>query len=76
MGSFWLGFEKKAAQDRLPGGKADFSEDDNYPADQLKKGIEVEMEHTHDRRLAEEIAKDHLEEDPQYYDKLELIDAH
>jgi len=38
--------------------------------DQIKKGMEVEMEHTNDRRMALKIALDHLKEDPKYYDKL------
>lgn len=38
--------------------------------DQIKKGVEVEMEHTNDRRTALKIALDHLKEDPKYYDKL------
>ena len=36
---------------------------------QLEKGIEAEMEHTHDRSLSNEIARDHLAEFPDYYDK-------
>jgi hypothetical protein len=38
--------------------------------DQLKKGIEVEKEHTKNPDAAREIAMDHLWEDPKYYDKL------
>lgn len=37
---------------------------------QLKKGIKIEMEHTGDKRIAREIAMDHLVEDPKYYDHL------
>lgn len=37
---------------------------------QLQKGIEVEMEHTSDPKIAKEIALDHLFEDPRYYIKL------
>lgn len=39
-------------------------------ADQLKKGIKVELEHTNDRDTAREIALDHLAEFPDYYDRL------
>jgi len=39
--------------------------------EELKKGIKVEMEHTKDRIKAEEIALDHLQEDPKYYTKLD-----
>lgn len=37
---------------------------------QIKKGIEVEMEHTNDPKIALKIAMDHIKEDPKYYDKL------
>ena len=36
----------------------------------LAKGRRIEMEHTRSRRLAEQIAMDHLAEDPRYYEKL------
>lgn len=42
---------------------------------QLKKGIKVEMEHTNDESKAKEIAMDHLSEDPEYYSKLQKIEA-
>lgn len=37
---------------------------------ELEIGIEVEMEHTDDRKEAEKIAKDHLKEKPDYYSRL------
>jgi transcriptional antiterminator len=37
---------------------------------QIKKGIEVEMEHTSDKEKASEIATDHVSEFPDYYDRL------
>lgn len=42
--------------------------------DQLNKGIEVELEHTSDPAVAEEIALDHLNERLDYYDALATID--
>jgi hypothetical protein len=41
---------------------------------QVKKGIKVEMEHTSDERIAERIAKDHLSEIPDYYDRLDRME--
>jgi len=41
---------------------------------ELKKGIEVEMEHTTDEEMAHEIAMDHLLEDPKYYTNLSKIE--
>jgi len=41
---------------------------------QLKKGIQVELEHTKDEKKAEEIALDHLIEDLHYYSKLKKME--
>jgi len=38
---------------------------------QLKRGHKVESEHTDNKRLQDEIARDHLDEFPDYYDRLE-----
>ena len=40
---------------------------------QLNKGIKVEMEHTNDKKIAKEIAIDHIYEDLHYYDKLKKM---
>lgn len=39
---------------------------------QLSKGVKVEKEHTNNNKIATEIAKDHLVENPDYYDRLSL----
>lgn len=41
---------------------------------QLEKGIKVELEHTSDSVSAAEIARDHLMEYPDYYDRLEQVE--
>jgi len=41
---------------------------------QLRKGIKIEQEHTGDLGLAREIALDHLNEIPDYYDRLEKVE--
>jgi hypothetical protein len=41
-----------------------------YDPEQLKLGIEIEMEHTNDKDIAERIAKDHLAEFTDYYSRL------
>lgn len=41
---------------------------------QFEKGIKVESEHTKEKEIAEEIAKDHLFEMADYYDKLEKME--
>jgi len=47
--------------------------DDQYDPVELAKGIEVELEHTQDRRIAKRIAKDHLDETKSYYRKLATL---
>lgn len=42
---------------------------------QLHMGLGVEMEHTDDKKVAKEIAMDHLWEDPKYYTKLKQADV-
>ena len=42
---------------------------------EFKKGVNTETEHTTDIRIAAEIAKDHIFEDPKYYDKLVTIEG-
>lgn len=59
--------------DMLRGGKGDRAKPSDFDPQELKRGIEVEMEHTKSRRIAREIALDHLSEDPRYYSKLKKI---
>lgn len=53
---------------------AEKKEEEGGMDEQLKKGIEVEMEHTDDPEEAKKIAMDHLSEDPQYYSKLDEVE--
>jgi len=41
---------------------------------QLKKGQKVEKEHTKSKETAKKIAKDHVFEVPNYYDKLKAVE--
>lgn len=66
---------KTAVADKLPGGAADHVADDKFPAAKLRKGVNHELEHTTDRQIAKEIAKDHLSEEPGYYDEDKEKDA-
>lgn len=58
---------KKKVKDLIPGGLADGRPDSDFDPKQLAKGISIEVEHTKDKDLAKEIAKDHLTELPNYY---------
>ena len=60
--------------DQLPGGRADDRPDSDFDSGQLQNGIEVEYEHTKDKSLAKEIAKDHLVESPDYYRALDKME--
>lgn len=54
----------------LIGGKGDNLSPNSVDQNELQMGIKHEMEHTTDRNVAEEIALDHLAEDPHYYSKI------
>jgi hypothetical protein len=57
----------------LPNGRAKGRHPREFDPVQLRRGIQVEMEHTRDPKIAERIAMDHLVEDPLYYVKLATI---
>lgn len=66
--------KKRRWKDLLKGGKADKLKPSMFNKKQLKLGIKHELEHTRSRRLAKEIAMDHLAEDPKYYTHLEKME--
>lgn len=55
----------------LHGGKGDKIPRVSFDKTQLAIGKRIEREHTKNSKIAEEIARDHLTEDPNYYKKLE-----
>ncbi len=57
----------------LEGGKGDKLSPSEVDPSELKKGLKVEMEHTKEPSIAQEIALDHLAEDTHYYSHLERI---
>jgi hypothetical protein len=59
----------------LKGGLADNIKTSEFSKSQLKKGIKIEREHTTNAKIAQEIAEDHLMENPKYYDALEKMEA-
>jgi len=48
--------------------------DDKFDPDELAMGVEIELEHTGDRKIAEVIAKAHLLELPDYYTRLKKME--
>ena len=62
--------EKVKEEDYIKGGLADKHNESEFDQEELKKGIEVEMEHTDNENMAKEIAMDHLTEFPKYYSAL------
>lgn len=58
------------ALNKLTGGKGDKKSLSDFPSKEVAMGQKVEMEHTSDPKLADEITADHLTEDPHYYSKL------
>lgn len=58
----------------LEGGLAEGDPDSNFNMSSIKDGMNVEREHTKHKIVQKRIAKDHLKEDPKYYEKLKLIE--
>jgi hypothetical protein len=48
--------------------------DDKFDANEMAMGVEVEKEHTDCPMIAKEIAKDHLNEIPDYYTRLKKME--
>jgi len=61
-------------KDKTPGGLADSIPNSEFSKEQLELGKLVEMEHTDNPALAEEIAKDHLVENREYYTYLQKME--
>jgi hypothetical protein len=61
-------------EEKIKGGMADGKPDSKYDPKELAMGIKIEMEHTKDKAKAKEIAKDHLEEIPDYYSRLKVME--
>lgn len=61
----------KQAREKLVGGEGDNKPDSVFNKKELKKGINHETEHTADKSIAKEIAKDHLSEREDYYTALD-----
>lgn len=62
--------DKKEQESSLPVGKHNHIPDSKFDPRQLKIGTEIELEHTDNPEWAKAIAKDHLVEIPDYYDRL------
>jgi hypothetical protein len=59
-------------REKLVGGQGDNKPDSDFNPEELAKGAsDEEGEHTPDKDIAKEIAKDHLSKDPDYYKKAE-----
>lgn len=64
----------KLAKDLLPGGQADNVPDTKFNKKKLDDAQKHEMEHTTNPAMAKELAKDHMAEDEDYYEKLKKIE--
>jgi hypothetical protein len=65
---------RRAAVNLLKGGKADKIPPSAFPAQKVEAGAKVESEHTSNPQVAKEIARDHLTEDTNYYEKLKKME--
>lgn len=69
--------------DKIPGGKSDnltkakiaqkFGKSEDYIKKQMIKGAKVELEHTNDFGLAQQIALNHISQFPDYYERLDTM---
>jgi hypothetical protein len=59
--------DKEEVGDELQGGLGDNANISKFSKEQIKKGLEVEREHSDDPMVALDIVFDHLTEDPEYY---------
>ena len=64
----------KGDKHKLHGGIGDNTRPEDVDPEELEMGIDVEHEHTTDDDIAEEIALDHLTEDPEYYTHLKEME--
>jgi hypothetical protein len=71
MGVLYKMAEDAVWEDEITGGLADKKKPKDFDPKAIAKGIKVEMEHTNDKHIAQEITMDHLTENPHYYDYLE-----
>jgi hypothetical protein len=69
-GAYYVVTRREGLNEAIPGGAARNLDPRRYNARELKVGTAIEMEHTRSRRVAREIAMDHLTEDHRYYTKL------
>jgi len=73
---------KAKVKDEILGGLGDNQPKERFDKEQFEKGIKIELEHTNDPEVAEEIVKDHLQETKdfkdgkgaKYYDKLDKME--
>jgi hypothetical protein len=61
----------KNSEEKLVGGEGDNKADSLFRKKELAKGVKHEGEHTKDKSIAKEIAKDHLSENEEYYSELD-----
>ncbi len=67
-----MGYKRKGliSEDKLEGGMGDSKKPSDFDYRELEIGIAVEKEHTNNKKIAREIALDHLAENPIYYSNL------
>jgi len=66
---------KAVGRDRIPGGLADDKCPGSFDPQAVKVGAKVEREHSSDPAIQEEITRDHLTEDKEYYKKLARMEG-
>lgn len=62
------------SKEYIKGGLGDGTKNSDFSKRQMKMGAKVEMEHTTNPKIAQEIAHDHLLEHPDYYTQLKIAE--
>lgn len=74
QGVKWLKTREKVAKELIPYGRAKGMKPSDFNPKQIEMGEKVEMEHTNNPDIAQEISMDHLTEIPNYYTHLKKME--
>jgi len=74
----WSGYKKKNILDKPTMNAQELAKKHKVYLDiinkEIERGVKIEKEHTSDEKIANEIARDHIGEDPKYYEKLKTAE--
>jgi len=76
--SIWAGYKKKNGLDNPTMNAQELAKKHKVSIEvinkEIERGVKIEKEHTSDEKIANKIARDHIGEDPKYYEKLKKVE--